>query len=80
MDGFITRNLLIKYVQVLNRTIFDTGSTTRAFAFIDIPGFFSQSYLKVTRFTFYVIDFGVTKNLNVRMPSNLDELWGQDSY
>jgi hypothetical protein len=74
MDSFILRNFLIKLVRVFHRAIFHTGSTTRAFVLVNIPGLFKQSYFEVTCFAFDTIDFGVSQDLYIRMPSNLDEL------
>jgi hypothetical protein len=74
MDGFVLGDVLIEPVGIFHRTIFHTGSTTRAFTFVNVSGFFGQSHVEVTCFPFDFIDFGISQDLNVRMPSNLDEL------
>ena len=80
MNSLIFRYFLVELVGIFHRAIFDTGRTTRAFTLFDVTGLFEQSNLEVTRFTFDIIDFGVCHNLNIRMPSNLDELRGEYSY
>jgi hypothetical protein len=80
MDGFIIRYFLIKLVWVFRRAIFDTGSTTRAIILDNVSGFFNQSNFEVTCFTLYIFYFGVSQDLYIRMPSNLDELGSEYSY
>jgi len=73
MDGLILRYLLIKLIRVFDRAVFDTGRTTRAFAFYNISGFFNQGYLEVPCFTFYTVNFSVGQNLYIGMPADLDQ-------
>jgi hypothetical protein len=80
MNGFILRNFLIKLVGVFYRAIFHTGSTTRAFILDNISGLFNQSYFEVSCFPFDTINFGISQDLYIRMPSNLDELRSEYSY
>ena len=40
MDGFIIRNILIKLIRILDRTILNTGGTTGTFVFNNISGLF----------------------------------------
>jgi len=74
MHGFVFRDILIETIRVFHRAIFHTGGTTRTFTLDYVSGFFSQNHVEVTCFTFDFIDLGVSQDLNVRMPSNLDEL------
>ena len=80
MDSFIPGYVLIKFIRVCNRAIFDAGSTTRTHIFLYIPGLSGQAYFKITSFTLYTINFSVTQDLYIRVPSNLDELRSEYSY
>ena len=73
MDGLIVRYLLIVLIRIFDRAVFHTGSTTRAFIFFDIPGFPVQCYLKVTCFTFYLVNFSIGEDFYVWMPADLDQ-------
>ena len=73
MNSFVFRYLLIELIRVDNRAVFYTGSTTRTFALINIAGPFSQCYLKIPRFTFYTVNFGIGKYLYIGMPADLDQ-------
>jgi hypothetical protein len=73
MDGFILRYFLIELIRVLDRTVFYTGRTTRAFVLQNIPGLFSQSYLEVSCFSFYTVNFSICQDFYVGMPADLDQ-------
>jgi hypothetical protein len=75
VDDFIGRNILIKRVRIADRAALDAGSTAPAFILDNIPGFFRQSYLEVTGFTFDFGDFGIRQYLYVWMPADLDQFW-----
>jgi hypothetical protein len=65
---------LIEWIRVLDRAIFYTGRTTRAFVLQNVPGFPIQSYLKVSCFSFYTVNVSICQNLYVGMPADLDQL------
>ena len=73
MDGFIGRNILVKWIGVADRAALDAGCTAPAFILDNIPGLFRQSYLEVTGFTFNFGDFGIRQNLYIWMPADLDQ-------
>jgi hypothetical protein len=50
MDCFVLRYFLIVLIRVFDRTVLDTGSTTRAFVLQNIPGLFDQRDFKVAYF------------------------------
>jgi hypothetical protein len=79
MDGFILRYFLIKLIGVLDRTIFDTGRTTRAFVLQNISGLFSQGDLKVSCFPLYAVNFSIGQDLYIGMPADLDQFGRQYS-
>jgi hypothetical protein len=73
MDGFILRYFLIKLIGVFDRTVFYTGSTTRAFVLYNISGLFNQCYLEVSCFSFYTVNFSIGQDLYIGMPADLDQ-------
>jgi hypothetical protein len=73
MDGFILRYFLIELIGVFDRTVFYASRTTRAFVFENIPGLLDQGDLKVSRFTFDAVNFGIRQDLYVGMPADLDQ-------
>lgn len=80
MDRFILRYVLIEFIRVFNRTVFYTGSATRAFLFQDIPGFPGKGYPKVSCCSLYTVDFSIGKNLYIGMPADLDQLGCEYSH
>ena len=80
MDGFILRYFLIVLIRVFGRAVFHTGSTTRAFVLKNIPGLFSQGYLKVSYFPFYTVDFSIGEDLYIGMPADLDQFGCEYSH
>jgi hypothetical protein len=74
MDSFIFGYFLVKFIRVFNRTIFHAGSASRALILLNISGLSGQAYFKITSFTLYTINFSVTQDFYIRVPSNLDEL------
>lgn len=74
MNGFILRYFLIKLIRVFDRAVIYTGSTTRAFALINIFGVFNQCYVEVSCFPFYTVNFSRGKDLYIGMPADLDQL------
>jgi hypothetical protein len=58
VDGLVIRYFLIKLVRVVDRTVFYTGGTTRAFVFYDVSGLLSEGNPKISCLPFYFIDFG----------------------
>jgi len=73
MDGFIRRQVLIVWIRDFDRTVLDTGGTTRAFVLNNVSGLFVQSYIKVSCFSFYTVNFSIRQNLYVGMPADLDQ-------
>jgi hypothetical protein len=80
MDGFVFRYFLIKWIRVLDRAVFYTGRTTPAFVLQDIPRLFRQSYLKVSSFAFYAVDFRIRQDLDIGIPADLDQFGCENSY
>jgi len=73
MDGFVLRYVLIKRVRVCDRTVFDTGRTTRAFALDNISGLLDQGYLEVSGFSFDAVNVSIGQDLYVGVPADLDQ-------
>jgi hypothetical protein len=73
MDSFIRGNFLVKWIRVTDRAAFDTGRASPAFILDNISGFFGQSYVEVSGFTFNSGDFGIRQYVYVRMPVDLDQ-------
>jgi hypothetical protein len=80
MDGFVFRYVLIKWIRVLDRAVFYTGRTTPALVLQDIPRLFRQSYLKVSSFAFYAVDFRIRQDLDIGIPADLDQFGCENSY
>jgi hypothetical protein len=80
MDGFVFRYFLIKWIRVLDRAVFYTGRTTPALVLQDIPRLFRQSYLKVSSFAFYAVDFRIRQDLDIGIPADLDQFGCENSY
>ena len=80
VNRLVFRDILIEFIGIFYRTIFHTGRTTRAFILDNISGLFNQSYFEVSCFPFDTINFGISQDLYIRMPSNLDELRSEYSY
>jgi hypothetical protein len=80
MYGFIQRYILIILIRVLDGAIFYTGSTTSTFMLENIPWLLGQAYSKVSRLTFYTVDFSIGEDLYVGMPADLDQLGRQYSH
>jgi hypothetical protein len=59
MDGFIRRYLLIVWIWDLDRTVLDTGRTTRAFVLDDVSGLCNQGNLKFSCLPFYTVNFSI---------------------
>jgi hypothetical protein len=79
MDGFVLGYFLIKSVRDFDRAVFDTGRATRAPAFDNVSGFFSQCDPEVSFVAFDTVNFGITQDLYVRMPADLDQFWREYS-
>ena len=73
MDSFIERYFLVKWIRVFNWAILSAGRTTRAFVLDNVSGPLCQGYLEVPCFALYGVNFGVGKDLYVRMPADLDQ-------
>jgi len=80
MDGFILRYFLIKLIRVLDRAVFYTGSTTRAFVLYNVSGLLDQGYLKLSCFPFYTVNFSIGQDLDVGMPADLDQFGREYSH
>ena len=74
VDGLILRYLLIKLIGVLDRAIFYAGSTTRAYALVNVSGLLNQRYIEVPCFPYYLFKFGIGQDLYVGVPVDLDQL------
>jgi hypothetical protein len=73
MDGFILRYLLIELIRVFDRTVFDAGRTTRAFALYNVSRLLRQGDLKVPCFSDDTINLRIRQDLYVGMPADLDQ-------
>ncbi len=71
---------MIVWIRDLDRAIFDTGSTTRAFVLYNVSGFFIQGDLEVSCFPFYTVNFSIGQNLYIRMPADLDQFGRKYSH
>ncbi len=80
MDGFILGYFLIKLIRVFDRAVFYTGSTTRAFALVNIFGLFSQRYLEVSFFPCYTVNYSIGQDLNIGLPVDLDQFGVEYSH
>ena len=80
MNGFILRHFLIKLIRVFHRAVFYTGRTARAFILYNVPGLLGQSYLKVSSFAFYAVDFRIRQDLDIGIPADLDQFGCENSY
>jgi hypothetical protein len=63
-----------------DRAVFHTGGTTRALVLYDVSGLFDQGYPKVSRFTFYTVNFGIGENLDIGVPADLDQFGSEYSH
>jgi len=73
MDGFVLRYFLIKLIGVFDRAVFYAGGTPRAFVLENISGLLNQGDLKVSCFTFDMVNFRIRQDLYVGMPADLDQ-------
>jgi hypothetical protein len=80
VDGFVLRYFLIVFVGIFDRAVFYAGGATRALVLQNIPGLFSQSYLKVSCFPFYTVNFRIGEDLYVGMPADLDQFGCEYSH
>jgi hypothetical protein len=58
MDGFVLRKLLVEWIGVVDRAVFDTGRAPGAFVLDNVPGLFNQADLEVSCFPFDTVNFG----------------------
>ena len=80
MDGFIRRYVLIVWIRDLDRTVFYTSLTTRAFVLDDVSGLCNQGGLKFSWFPVYTLNFSICQNLYVGMPADLDQFGREYSH
>ena len=80
MDGFILRYFLIKLIGVFDRAVFYTGSTTSAFVLFNVSGLFNKGYLEISCFPFYTFNFGISQDLYIGMPADLDQFGREYSH
>jgi hypothetical protein len=73
MDRFIRRQVLVVWIRDLDRTVFDTGRTARAFVLDNVPGLFIQGDPEVSRFSCYTVNFGIGQDLYIGVPADLDQ-------
>ena len=57
----------------MDRAIFYTGRTTRAFVLQNISGLSNQGYPKVSCFSFYTVNVSIRQDFYVGMPADLDQ-------
>ena len=80
MYSFVHGYILVKWIRIFHRTIFNTGGTSRALVFNNISRPCFQGYLKITLFPFYGINFCKCENLYVWMPADLDQFRRENSH
>jgi len=80
MDGFIRRYVLIVWIRDLDRTVFYTSRTTRAFVLYYVSGLCNQGGLKFSWFPVYTLNFSICQNLYVGMPADLDQFGREYSH
>ena len=73
VDRFVLRYFLIEHIRVFHRAIFGAGGAPGALVLDNVAGPFGQGDFKVARFALDGVNFGVGKNLYVRMPADLDQ-------
>ena len=64
----------------MDRAVFYTGRTTRAFVLQNIPGLSNQGYLKVSCFSFYTVNVSIRQDLYIGMPADLDQFGREYSH
>jgi len=74
MDGFILRNILVKFIRILNGTVLHAGPAAGAFVFFNVAGFSNQRHLEVSGFAFYFFNVSIGEYLDVGMPADFDQL------
>ena len=80
MDRFVFRYFLVKWIRILDRAVFHTGRTTRAFLLQNVPGLLSQGDPKVSCFALYTVNFRIRQNLDIWIPADLDQFGRENSY
>jgi hypothetical protein len=73
MDGLVPGYLLIEFIRVDDRAVFDTGGTPSAVLLDDVSRFLDQGDRVVSRFPFDPVDFRVGQDLDVDLPVDLDQ-------
>ena len=71
---------MIVWIRDLDRTVLYTGSTTRAVVLYNVSGLFIQGDLEVSCFPFYTVNFGISQDLYVGMPADLDQFGREYSH
>jgi len=80
MNCFVERYVLIVFIRVFRRTVFYAGCTPGAFFLQDVPWLFRKRYVEVSCLSFYVLNLGKGKDLDVGMPADLDQLGCEYSH
>jgi len=57
VDGFVLRQVLIEWIGVVDRAVFDAGGAPRAFVLNNVPGLFNQGYREVSRLPVDTVNF-----------------------
>jgi hypothetical protein len=80
MNGLVLGYLLIEYVRIGDRAVFDAGGAAGTFFLDNVSGFLVQGDGKISRFPSHMVHFRISKNFDVWMPADLDQFGRQDSH
>lgn len=80
MNGFVLRYLLIESIRILDRAVLYTGSTTGAYALVNVSGLLDQRYIEASCFPCYTVNVGVGQDLDVGVPVDLDQFGRKYSH
>ena len=71
---------MIIWIRDHDRAVFYTGRAPCAFVFYNVSGFLGQTYLKVSCFPFYAVNFSIGQDLYIGMPADLDQFGRKYSH
>ncbi len=80
MDSLVVRNILVKFIWVLDRAVFCAHGAAGALVFPDIAGLFPQPDPEITRFPLYAVNFSIGNDFDVGVPVDLDQLGREYSH
>jgi hypothetical protein len=80
VNGFVHGNILIEFIRIHHRAVFNAGCASRTPVFDDVAGLFYQFDLEIPLFPLYAVNFRITEDLYVGMPADLDQFGRQNSH